>query len=106
MSHIIVTIITTNHLLISDSPGLDERLYKFIFSMSCINCQLKRYKYKYKDKYKYKYKPTCIKVELTPPTKCFFSTSNSSSSNALLNAFRSLAWCGEDVDEDDKVGES
>ena len=56
MSHIIVTIITTNHLFISDSPGLDERLHKFIFSMSCINCQLKRYKYKYKCKCKYKYK--------------------------------------------------
>ena len=46
MSHIIVTIIMANHLFISDSPSFDERLHKFIFSMSCINCQLKRYKCK------------------------------------------------------------
>ena len=54
-------------------------------------------------KYKYKNKPTCNKVVSTPSTKCFFSTSNSSSSNAILNAFSSLAWSDEENDVDVSV---
>ena len=74
-------------------------------STSCLNCQLCNkcaLKYKYKIFCK-KNKPTCNKVQSTPSTKCFFSTSNSSSSNALLNAFASLAWSDEVNDVDMSV---
>ena len=71
----------------------NEKKYKYKYQILCN-------KYRYKCKWKYKYKPTCNKVEFTPSTKCFFSTSKSSSSKALLNAFMSLAWCDEENDVD------
>ena len=68
-----------------------------------VEIQIQNLLQKYTLKYKYKNKPTCNKVESTPSTKCFFSTSNSSSSNALLNAFASLAWSDEVNDVDMSV---